>query len=83
MEFYTNRLAVVFGVLVVQWLTFGSRELVTNSDQPPSASNLAHSQMEYTGSRAMPQSLNTYTKESTQFSRCDISFITRPEDLNT
>ncbi|USP74656.1 hypothetical protein yc1106_01930 [Curvularia clavata] len=74
---------VVFGVLVVQWLTFGSHEPATNSNQLPRVANLADSQMVYPPSRPKPESSKLYTKEPKRVSRCDMSFITKPENLNS
>lgn len=70
---------VVFGVLVVQWLTFGSNEMKRKSNQPPVANNVASSQMAFAASRTMPETINAHCKESRQASDGEIDFVTTPE----
>ncbi|XP_014554533.1 hypothetical protein COCVIDRAFT_104852 [Bipolaris victoriae FI3] len=74
---------VVFGVLVVQWLTFGSHEPDMNFNPPPGAANLTNLHMAYAANRTLPERINTPTKESRPESRCDINFITMPRNLGT
>ncbi|EMD58351.1 hypothetical protein COCSADRAFT_104066 [Bipolaris sorokiniana ND90Pr] len=74
---------VVFGVLVVQWLIFGSHEPDMNFNPPPSHANLANLRMAYIDNRTMPERINISTKESRPESKCDIDFITMPENFET
>lgn len=72
-------MVVVFGVLVVQWLTFGSNETKRTSHQSPVNNNVASSQMAFAASRTMPETINTHCKESRQASNGEIDFATMPE----
>ncbi|EUC40290.1 hypothetical protein COCMIDRAFT_41354 [Bipolaris oryzae ATCC 44560] len=65
-------LDVVFGVLVVQWLTFGSHESEMNLNQPPGPAN-----------RTMSDHITISTKESRQEAEHNISFITMSNNLTT
>lgn len=82
-EHYADIFAVVFGVLVVQWLTFGSYEPDLAFNQPFGLANVANSQIAYAADHSMPERINIPNQKSGMESRCAMNFITMAEDPET